>query len=97
MPKISLALMETKSREYLKSVGKLEDRRYVRMLAKEGKRRLEAMGRQVEAADEELSALFKRICYSDKTGEEAVAHVMNPEECTHHASISQRMNRLVMA
>ena len=84
--------METKSREYLESVNKPQDRRYVRILAKEGKRRLDVMGRQNEMSDEDLSALFKRICYSDTTGDEAASHLDNPEECTHNDSVQRRIH-----
>ena len=49
----------------------------------------------IEAAEFLALAYFRK--FSDKTGEEAVEHVMNPEDCTHHASIQQRMNRMVTA
>lgn len=33
----------------------------------------------------EMFELFKHIIYGDPTGEEAVRHLMNPDECTHGA------------
>lgn len=34
----------------------------------------------------EMFELFKHIIYGDPTGEEAVRHLMKPEECTHGAA-----------
>ncbi len=42
------------------------------------------------AAAEFLALAYDRE-FSDKTGEEAVDHVMNPDECTHHASVQRRI------
>ena len=42
---------------------------------------------------EEMFELFKHIIYGDPTGDEAVRHVMNPDECGHHANVRQRLER----
>lgn len=39
-----------------------------------------------ERTTAEMFELFKHIIYGDPTGEEAVRHLMNPEECTHGAA-----------
>lgn len=43
--------------------------------------------------DPSLTADEYFLDYSDTTGETAVAHVMNPTECTHHESIQLRLDR----
>lgn len=40
----------------------------------------------------EFVALAYEKEYSDHTGETAVAHVMNPADCDHHASIELRLS-----
>lgn len=44
----------------------------------------------IEAAEFLALAYFRK--FSDRTGEEAVAHVMNPESCTHHTSVQRRIH-----
>lgn len=84
MLKISLAFMETKAREHLAATNKPEDRRYVRILAKEGKRRLEKYTHEPTA--QEVLELFRTITYTDPVGDEAVSHVMDPAACGHGAA-----------
>ena len=50
-----------------------------------------------DRADRDVAAVeFLALAYdrefSDRTGEEAVEHVMNPTECTHHASVQRRIH-----
>lgn len=82
MPKISLAVMETKTREYLRAENKPEDRRYVRILAKEGKRRLENYAH--EPTEQEVLELFRTITYTDPTGEEVAACLDGHKACRNH-------------
>ena len=82
MPKISLAVMEAKTREYLRAANKPEDRRYVRILAKEGKRRLENFAH--EPTEQEVLELFRTITYSDPTGDEVAACLDGHKACRNH-------------
>lgn len=82
MPKISLAVMETKAREHLAAINKPEDRRYVRILAKEGKRRLEKFAH--EPSELEVLEMFRTIVYTDPTGDEVVACVDGHMDCRNH-------------
>lgn len=85
MPKISLAVMESKAREHLAAINHPEDRRYVRILAKEGKRRLEKFAH--EPTEQECLEFFKTITYSDETGDEAAACLDGHKNCRNHQEL----------
>lgn len=82
MPKISLAVMEAKARDYFQSLNQAEDRRYVRVLAKEGKRRLEKFAH--EPTEQEVLEMFRTITYTDPVGDEVAACLDGHKACRNH-------------
>lgn len=89
MPKISLAFMENKAREFGESINADLPRSSVKKLGKIAKKRFDAFTH--EPTEAEVLELFKTIVYGDPTGDTAVNHIMNPEESEHHASVVRRL------
>lgn len=89
MQKITLSAAEN----LLKSFNPNMPRSSYKKLAKAGLKRVEAIEREgVPLTEQQILEAFRTIVYSDLTGEEAVRHVMSPDDCTHHESVSLRLS-----
>lgn len=86
MPKISLAVMENRVREFDNTLP----RSTIKKLGKIAQRRLEKIAH--EPTELEVLELFRTIVYGDPVGDEAVRHVMDPESCTHHENAARRLS-----
>lgn len=88
MPKISLATWENRVREY--DPNNDLPRSAVKKLAKTISRRHAAFIH--EPTEQEVLELFRTIVHGDPTGDEAVAHVMDPADCTHNDNAARRLS-----
>lgn len=93
MPSITLSAAEN----LLKTFNPNMQRSSYKKLAKAGLKRVDAIEQAkaregVLLTEQECLEVFRTIVYGDPVGDEAVAHVMDPDECTHHESVALRLS-----
>lgn len=89
MPSITLSAAEN----LLKLFNPNMQRSSYKKLAKAGLKRIDAIELEgVPLTEQQILEAFRTIVYGDPVGDEAVRHVMSPEDCTHQANAARRLS-----
>lgn len=85
-------MSEISSPDFLTLLSAHNNQHGIRLTFSEMKKTARRIGKAYDARpDQTVAAEDYFLDYSDITGETAVAHVMNPTDCDHHASVTRRL------